>query len=123
MIKSIVGIISLFIAIYFARKTINKKNEIKECGGEKVSATIVNYKVTDLGNGILLNYPIYKYEIDGDCVEYTSVCPMIKQVPCGTQVKLNYNTNIKKIVEQTTLAADTTMVVACGGIALLALCI
>ena len=115
------GFAALCAAVYFFYKTITKKSAIKACNGYRVDATVVDYTVQALGNGMVFYYLVYEYEVDGDARRHTSTTPLIKPVCVGSAVKLPYNKATNEVVDQTNIVADATVALICGALSLIIL--
>ena len=114
-----IGYICLVVALYFTYRALCERKAIAACYGNKVNATIIDHKIQSVGGGILVYYPVYSYEVDGEIYEYQGKCPLATMMPLGTQIPMHYNVATRSIVEITSIASNLTLTVVFGGISAL----
>lgn len=119
--KTPLGYMFLCLALYFVFRAHQKKQKIKECHGNRISATVINNAIQTLSGGFFIYYPVYSYEKDSEIHTYQSEFPSLTALQIGLQVPLYYNELTRCPVEVLTATTETTLAVVFGTIAMLML--
>lgn len=108
--KTALGFLFFILSLYYVIQALKNNKKIMECGGCRITATIVDNKMQIINGGICIYYPVYSYMIDGEMHTFQSQTPSSAALQLGMQIPIYYNHKTRTPVEAT--AAMTYVVLA-----------